>query len=90
VDAIREAFLNAVDDVEVTMSYRMPNYEKGASWVAIGNQKKYISVYFCSEEIIQNIRIKHPELSTGKGCIRIRDRQEVPIEDLAVSFRKAM
>lgn len=89
-EVIRKAFLGAVDDVVETMRYRMPTYEKGPSWAAIGSQKYYLSVYFCSGEIIDNIRKKHPGLSTGKGCVRIRDRQEVPTRDLAASFRKAM
>jgi len=90
IEAIRKAFPGAVDVVVETMRYPMPTYEKGPNRAAIGSQKHCISVYCCSGEIIDNIRKKHPGLRTGKGCVRIRDSQEVPTRDLAASFRKAM
>ena len=90
VTDIRKAFLGAMNDIEETMRYRMPTYEKGANWAAVGSRKNYLSVYFCSEEMIRNIKRKHPGIITGKGCVRIKDHQEVPIKDLVVSFRKAM
>ena len=68
----------------------MPTYEKGINWAAVGNQKNYVSVYFCSEDMIKNIKKKHPSLSTGKGCVRIKDNQDIQIADLLASFKKAM
>ncbi len=90
LEAIRKAFLNSADGLRETMKYKMPTYEKGSGWVCIGNQKKYISVYFCSAELIENIRKKHPDIDTGKGCVRIKDHQQVPLADLVSSFKKAM
>ena len=90
IESIRTAFLDSVEDVVETMKYKMPTYEKDPNWAAIGNQKHYISVYFCSEEIIGNIIKKHPGINTGKGCVRIKDRQDIPLSELVVSFKKAM
>lgn len=90
IDQIRQAFHAAFENSVETLKYRMPTFENDKNWVSVGNQKNYISVYFCSETLIENIRAKHPHINTGKGCVRIRDNQEIPILDLVESFKKAM
>ena len=90
INSIRKAFQSADINSLETMKYKMPTFENGENWVSIGNQKKYISVYFCSQELIENIRINQPHINTGKGCVRIRDNQEIPIRDLVESFKNAM
>lgn len=87
---LRRSFHSTVKNVEETMRYRMPTFEKNGNWVCIASQKHYLAVYFCSEELIQPIKSKHPHLSTGKGCVRIRDNQDVPLKDLAACFKKAI
>ncbi len=87
---ILDAFKKAAPKATSSLKYKMPTFENGTNWASVGNQKHYISVYFCNEEIIENIKDKHPELSTGKGCVRIKDRQEIPINELVKSFKKAM
>lgn len=77
-------------DVEVSMKYRMPTFEWNGGWVAIANQKHYVSLYTCSSEHLEVFRIAHPEIRTGKGCINLRDIDEVSIEDLAPVVRSAM
>ena len=68
----------------------MPTFERDGNWVALANNKKYISVYFCSEDLISNIKKQYPELDTGKGCVRIKDKNEIPLNELKNSFKKAM
>ncbi|MDA2918386.1 DUF1801 domain-containing protein [Desulfobacterota bacterium AH_259_B03_O07] len=72
------------------MKYRMQTFEKNGNWVCLANQKNSISVYFCSEDLIKPIKEKFPKLSTGKGCVRIKDNQGVPIKELVRSFKLAM
>jgi len=87
---IRTKFVNAVDGLKETMKYNMPTFEKGDNWVCVANQKNYISVYFCDEKLIEDIKINSPEINTGKGCVRIKDTQVVPIDNLLKCFIKAM
>jgi len=87
---IRTKFVNAVDGLKETMKYKMPTFEKGDNWVCVANQKNYISVYFCDEKLIGDIKINSPEINTGKGCVRIKDTQVVPIDKLLKCFIKAM
>lgn len=87
---LKRRFQQAVPDAQLTMRYRMPTFERADHWTCLGNQKNHISVYFCSEEIIAPVVADNPKLNCGKGCVRIRDTQEVPIEDLVDAFRRAM
>jgi uncharacterized protein YdhG (YjbR/CyaY superfamily) len=88
--ALREVFLKAEKGVEESMRYKMPTYEKDGNGVSIGNQKNHICMYFCCAELVADIREKHPKLSIGTGCVRIRDTQPVPTEDLKKAFKNAL
>ena len=90
ISKIRKTFLKSVKGVEETFKYNMPTFEKNGNWVALANQKNYISVYFCSEELISDIKQKYPKINTGKGCVRIGNKNELILDDLTKSFRKAM
>ena len=90
LEMIRQRFLAAVTGVEETFRYKMPTFEKDGNWVALGNQKHYVAVYFCSADLIAEIRVKNPKINCGTGCVRIRDNQEVPLAELERAFRKAM
>jgi len=87
---IRDLFLGAVDGVRESMRYRMPTYERDGRWVALANNKSYVSVYFCSQALIEPLRVRHPELDCGRGCVRVRDSQHVPLYELRAAFVSAM
>ena len=66
----------------VSMKYRMPTYEVGEGWVALANQKRYVSLYTCGYHHIEGFKKKHPTIRTGKGCINFQDKDTLPIADL--------
>ena len=90
IKIIRDKFLKSLDDVRETFKYKMPTFEKENNWVALANQKHYISVYFCSADLISDIKKNNPKINTGKGCVRIKDSDEIPIRDLTDAFIKAI
>ncbi len=51
-------------------------------WIALANQKSYFSVYTCMADHIAAFKQHHPSNKTGSGGINIRERDEVPREDL--------
>lgn len=75
---------------EESMRYKMPTYELGEGWIALANQKDYISVYTCSAEHIVNFKKKHPKIKTGKGCINFKDGDDIPLNDLKGVIKSAM
>jgi uncharacterized protein YdhG (YjbR/CyaY superfamily) len=87
---LREALLTSVKGLEESLKYKMPYYEKDGKFVALASQKNYVSVYFCSNELIENIIAKYPDIDTGVGCVRIKDKQALPMAELKKSFVKAL
>ena len=70
-------------EAELSMKYRMPTYATEQGWLAVANQKHYVSLYTCNGEYLQAFRDKHPEIPAGKGCLNFRDRDSLHLADLA-------
>ena len=62
---ITKAFPKAIVD----MRYKMPNYQFRDGWIAIANQKNYVSLYTCGYHHIESFKSKYLTIKTGKGCI---------------------
>jgi len=77
-------------DSEFSMKYRMPTFCNADGWVAIANQKSYISLYTCAAEHLKVFKNKYPEVKTGKGCINIHGRDDFPVSVLASVIKSAM
>ena len=77
-------------DAVVTMKYNMPTIENNGNWVAVANQKNYISLYTCSQEHIAPYIEKHPDIRHGKGCINFGDKDEIRYGDLKNAVSSAM
>ncbi len=74
----------------VDMSYKMPTYKVGEGWVALANQKSYISLYTCGYHHIESFIEKHPNIKTGKGCINFKDKDTLPIKDIKKVIKHAI
>lgn len=77
-DLITELYPKATVD----MHYRMPTYRHGEGWLAIANQKRYVSLYTCGYHHIEGFKRAHPKIRTGKGCINFSEKDELPLDDL--------
>ncbi len=76
--------------VRVDLSYRMPTYRVDAGWVALANQKHYVSLYTCGPHAIAQFKEKHPDVKTGKGCINFRPGKPLPLADLRRVVKRAI
>jgi uncharacterized protein YdhG (YjbR/CyaY superfamily) len=74
----------------IAIKYGMPMFETDGGWVAVANQKNYISLYTCSSEHIAPYKEKHSKVKSGKGCLNFRDSDEIYFEDLKAVVRHAM
>jgi uncharacterized protein YdhG (YjbR/CyaY superfamily) len=68
----------------------MPTYRKGEGWVALANQKNYISLYTCGYHHIESFKTHYPDIKTGKGCINFRDKDDIPLKDIEAVVRHAI
>lgn len=82
VERLHTLVTDLFPDVSVDMRYKMPTYSHGDGWVAIANQKNYVSLYTCNADHLVLFKATCPEIKTGKGCINFRDRDQLP--ELAV------
>ena len=62
-DILHSLILALYPDASVDMQYRMPTYRKGDGWVALANQKNYISLYTCGYHI-ESFKTHHPQIKT--------------------------
>ena len=90
LESIHDLITRIYSDIEISMKYKMPTFHLGKNWVAIANQKNYISLYTCSYDHISEFKRKHPKIKTGKGCINFTDRDEIPNEDIKNVIQKAL
>jgi len=88
--SIHKLILKLYPDANVDMSYKMPTYRAGEGWVALVNQKSYISLYTCGESHLESYKQKHPEQKTGKGCINFRVRDQIHFDDLETVIKHAI
>ena len=90
VDALHRTVLGLYPRARVDLQYRMPTYHHGEGWVALANQKNYVSLYTCGAHHLEKFRAAHPEIKTGKGCINFRDRDELPVAAIESVIRHAI
>jgi uncharacterized protein YdhG (YjbR/CyaY superfamily) len=90
IGMLHRLILELFPDAVVDMSYKMPTYRFGDGWVAIANQKHYVSLYTCGYHHIEKFKKQHPATKTGKGCINFRDRDALPLEDIKAVVKHAI
>ncbi len=90
VDELHRAITGLYPQVEIDMKYKMPTYRIGDAWVALANQKHYVSLYTCGYHHIALFKAKHPEIKTGKGCINFKVGAPLPIDDIQQVVKHAI
>jgi len=90
VNKLHELVMELYPDAAVDMSYRMPTYKAKDGWVAIANQKRYVSLYTCGAHHLADFKANNPGIKTGKGCINFRQSDELPLDDVRNVIKHAI
>ena len=90
IDTLHSAIMEYFPESMVNMKYKMPTYCYGKGWVALANQKNYVSLYTCSADHLEEFRKKYPHYKTGKGCINFREKDEIPVDAVKAVIRHAI
>ena len=90
MDCLHQIVTGLFPDIQVDLHYKMPTYRLGDGWIAIANQKNYVSLYTCGYHHIEAFKLRHPGIKTGKGCINFRDRDDLPVADIEAVIRHAI
>ena len=88
--ALHGLILGLFPQASVSLDHRMPTYRLGGQFVAWASTQRHLALYTCSSERIAGFRARHPEIEAGKGCLRFRDRQRLPLADLAQVVKNAL
>jgi uncharacterized protein YdhG (YjbR/CyaY superfamily) len=90
VETLHRLIVDLYPEVSVDMQYKMPTYHVGEAWVALANQKRYVSLYTCGYHHIADFKQKHPNTKTGKGCINFKPTEKLPLTDIRAVVRHAI
>jgi len=90
VKKIIDMILELYPAADASMKYKMPTFKVGDGWVAVANQKNYVSLYTCSQNHIKAFSEKHPYIKTGKGCINFKQTDNLPLGDIQSVIKHAL
>jgi Domain of unknown function (DU1801) len=80
-DRVHRIVLAAHSGAEVALAYDMPAYRVGKRRLSVGVWKHGVSIYGYRKDNDGGFVARHPELSSGKGTIRIRPGDANSISD---------
>ena len=91
-DRVHGLILAAHPEVEVRLSYKMPTYQVGARRLYVGAWAHGVSFYGWQADHDGGFTARHPELTSGRGTIRLRpkDAADIPDEELTALIRAAL
>jgi uncharacterized protein YdhG (YjbR/CyaY superfamily) len=91
-DRIHRLIVGEFPDVEVGISYQMPVFRRAVRSLNVGAWKHGVSIYGSSDEAASSILERHPELSSGKGTLRITHAvgDDIRDEELVELVRAAL
>ena len=79
---LRRVIRAVAPELRESMRYGMPTYEDAAGepLIAFNSQRQYMALYICRPGVLKAHRAELKGLSCGKGCVRFRRMEQLPIE----------
>lgn len=87
-DRVRGLIVGLHPDVEVVIAYKMPTFVVGDRRLHVGVWKHGVSLYGWDADADGGFAARHPELSSGKGTLRIptAGAEEIADDELLAVF----
>ena len=71
--------------------YGMPAYTvRGEPLVGLASQKHYLALYVCPGDVLAEFRARFGKLNCGKGCIRFRKLEDLPLDVTEQMLRETL
>jgi uncharacterized protein YdhG (YjbR/CyaY superfamily) len=86
---LRALIKKTVPQASEGMEYGMPTYTQDDVLCAFASQKNYMALYICAGDAVEVHRAELGKLSCGKGCIRFRKLDELPLDVVAVMLQES-
>jgi uncharacterized protein YdhG (YjbR/CyaY superfamily) len=88
LEALRSLVFQVAPDATETLRYGLPAYDVGGEALCqFASQKHYVSLYL-DPRIVDRYRGELEGLSLGKGCVRFRKLDRLPLETIERMLRK--
>jgi uncharacterized protein YdhG (YjbR/CyaY superfamily) len=87
---LRTLIRKTAPDAVETMHYGMPTYVLGELLCALAAQKRYMAFYLCDTAVVDAHRSRLGKLNCGKGCIRFRSLDELPLDVVTDILREVV
>lgn len=80
-DRVHGLIMAAYPDAEVLISYKMPTYKVGDRRLYLAAWAHGVSLYGSDDGNDGGFSARHPELTSGRGTIRLRPSDAAEIDD---------
>jgi uncharacterized protein YdhG (YjbR/CyaY superfamily) len=87
---LQEMVFDLQPEARSRISYGIIRYECHTGWVYLGYWSNGASVYTGYLDAQKEFHARHPSITTGKGSIRLKLRDETPWDDLREVIRAAL
>jgi uncharacterized protein YdhG (YjbR/CyaY superfamily) len=78
-DKLRALIMDLYPNAEVLIWYRILTFRAKSGWVALANQKHYVTLYTNSADHIAGFKAEYPSIKTGKACINFKMTDPFPV-----------
>jgi hypothetical protein len=91
-ERVHRLIVGEFPDVEVGIAYQMPVYRRAGRSLNVGAWKHGVSIYGRGHQQGLSILERHPELSSGRGTVRITRKaaEDISDEELVELVRSAL
>lgn len=72
-----------------SMQHGMAAYELNGLLCALASQKNHMALYVCEVDVVEKHRASLSKIDCGKGCIRFRALEELPLDAIATILSEA-
>lgn len=86
---VRSVIRKVAPDAKESMQYGMAAYDLNGMLCGFGAQKNHMALYVCEPEIVDAHRAALGRLNCGKGCIRFRSLDELPLDVISDILKDA-
>jgi uncharacterized protein YdhG (YjbR/CyaY superfamily) len=77
---LRTLIRKVAPDADEGMQYGMIGYSMGEPLFHLASQKGYMALYVGGGELLDSYRVRLGKLNCGKGCIRFRKLDDLPVD----------
>ena len=77
---LRAMIRKAAPDATEAIEFGMASYRLGEMLFGLASQKNHMALYCCETDVVEAYRDGLGKLDCGKGCIRFKKLEQVPLD----------